>query len=143
MQHSFVALYVHITFAVERRQRLLDSTIRPRAHAYLATVARNLKVDVYAVGGVEDHVHLALAIRSDLQLSTLVRDLKSNSSRFIAETTGRPFAWQRGYAAFSVSPSAMDRVIHYIETQEEHHKRQSTIDELNALLKRYRVRRTG
>ena len=46
------------------------------------------------------------------------------------------FAWQRGYAAFSVSHSNLDGVYQYVASQEEHHRRQSFEDELLSLLKK-------
>ncbi|NQT51193.1 hypothetical protein HQ576_04050 [bacterium] len=49
------------------------------------------------------------------------------------------FAWQAGYAAFSVSESNAHRVVRYIETQDEHHRTRSFEDELLALLARHRV----
>ncbi len=40
----------------------LDPNTRPKLHAYLATVARNAGCEAYRVGGVADHVHLAIRL---------------------------------------------------------------------------------
>jgi putative transposase len=53
--------------------------------------------------------------------------------------TGRDFAWQTGYAAFSVSKSGLEEVRGYIARQEEHHKRMSFKEELIALLKKHEI----
>jgi putative transposase len=45
------------------------------------------------------------------------------------------FGWQKGYSAFSVSQSNVDRVIHYIDTQEEHHRNVTFHDEYVRFLK--------
>ncbi len=51
----------------------------------------------------------------------------------------RRFAWQEGYAAFSVSASALNEVSAYINTQPEHHKKRDFAQEYLALLKKHGV----
>ena len=47
------------------------------------------------------------------------------------------FHWQKGYGAFSVSPSHVPDLITYIENQMEHHKTESFQDEFRRLLRKY------
>ena len=70
-----------------------------------------------------------------------VRDIKANSSRWLRETFPAlgDFAWQRGYAAFTVSESQIDRVYRYIADQEVHHRKRSFENEFKALLKSNRL----
>jgi len=63
-----------------------------------------------------------------------MRDLKKDSTNWVKENFERRFAWQEGYAAFTVSLSATDAVRHYIANQEAHHARSSYVDELRELL---------
>lgn len=49
------------------------------------------------------------------------------------------FAWQDGYAAFSVSQSNVQAVKKYIAGQEEHHRTKSFQEELIEFLKRHEV----
>jgi hypothetical protein len=49
------------------------------------------------------------------------------------------FYWQGGYGMFSVSESNKDKIIKYIDNQQEHHKTMTFQDELRALLRRHRV----
>ena len=92
-----------------------------------------------AVGGTENHVHILLTLPPDLAIADAVRTLKSNSSRFMRESS-RLFAWQEGYAAFTVSASAVDEVRRYIANQEEHHRGRSFREELKILLVRSGVK---
>jgi putative transposase len=69
----------------------------------------------------------------------LLEVVKANSSKWM-KTNGdayRHFCWQDGYAAFSVYPSDIDTVVHYIENQKEHHQSISFKDELRELLKQH------
>jgi putative transposase len=47
-----------------------------------------------------------------------------------------PFAWQRGFGAFSVSASNVDQLRAYIRNQAQHHKTMSFRDEYRELLQR-------
>jgi Transposase IS200 like len=64
--------------------------------------------------------------------------IKSNSSRW-ANDQGNKFAWQQGYAAFSVSSSLVPKVVRYIQSQESHHRKMTFDPELLALLKKHGV----
>jgi REP element-mobilizing transposase RayT len=86
------------------------------------------------VGGVTDHVHLLASLRPTHRIADVLRDLKKDSTNWVKENFDRSFKWQEGYAAFTVSPSAIKAVRRYIENQEEHHRRYSFVDELKELL---------
>ena len=58
------------------------------------------------------------------QLPTSCENSKANSSARLRKSTPG-FAWQDGYAAISVSPTAVKLVTRYIEQQQEHHRRRS------------------
>lgn len=65
-----------------------------------------------------------------------MRDLKKDSTNWVKENLEKSFGWQEGYAAFTVSPSAVDAVRHYIENQDTHHAKHLFVDELRELLRR-------
>jgi len=74
-------------------------------------------------------------------VSYAVRDIKSNSSRWIHETFDnlRGFAWQTGYGAFAVSCSNLNEVKRYIGNQPEHHRVRTFKEEFIAFLKRHDI----
>jgi REP-associated tyrosine transposase len=89
-----------------------------------------------AIGGTADHVHLLIGMKSSHRIDYLVRDIKAHSSEWIHRALGkRTFQWQKGYGAFSVSPSNIERVRRYVLTQEEHHRRVTFQVEYLRLLK--------
>ena len=70
-----------------------------------------------------DHVHLLVGLKATHCLSDFMRELKKASSTWVHDETGlRAFAWQEGYAAFTVSATAREGVKHYIANQAEHHR---------------------
>jgi hypothetical protein len=74
-------------------------------------------------------------------LSDLVRDIKANSSGWINENHCKPskFAWQDGFAAFTVSFSQVERVKAYIRNQKRHHARVDYKAELLTLLAKNQI----
>jgi REP element-mobilizing transposase RayT len=91
------------------------------------------------VGGVENHVHLLARFGRTITQADWVKELKRVSSLWLKEQAIKDFAWQSGYASFSVSQSNLDQVQHYILNQEKHHARTSFQDELRALLTKHEI----
>jgi len=88
------------------------------------------------VGGVDDHVHILASLRPVHCIADVMRDMKKDSTNWVKQNFEGRFAWQEGYAAFTVSPSATDSVRDYIANQEVHHRKYSFVDELKELLER-------
>jgi REP element-mobilizing transposase RayT len=141
MARSLSFLLVHVVFSTKDRAPLLDEAVRPELYAYLATVVRNDECECFRVGGVADHVHLAIRMNRQANVAGLVAEMKASSSKWLKSRSPRlaEFAWQRGYGAFSVGPADLKALIRYIDTQESHHAKQNFQDELRVFLKRYGI----
>jgi len=141
MPQSLSFLLVHLIFSTKDRAPNLNLSVRPNLHAYLATVARNTNCECFRVGGVADHVHLAIRLSRTTTIAQLVEELKTSSSKWLkTQAPGlKHFAWQHGYGAFSVGPSDLEALASYIDAQEEHHRHLSFQEEYRAFLKRYGI----
>ena len=142
MPQSLAQIYVHLVFSTKERQPLLlNGGFRKRTHAYLAGVCKEHESPAVVIGGVADHVHILSRLGRTIDLATLVRELKRDSSKWIKENDPRlrGFHWQAGYGAFSVSPSHVDALVRYIENQEEHHRAVTFQDEFRRICKKYGV----
>jgi putative transposase len=135
MAHKYPNILIHLVFSTKERRDLIPDDLRPVLWKYLAGIGRNHKIPVVAAGGTANHVHLLIALPSDVTVAKAVQVLKANSSRWIGEH-GIAFAWQEGYGAFSVSASHASVVGDYIERQPQHHARRSYEDEFVALLRK-------
>ena len=62
MPQSLSQVIIHVVFSTKDRYRWLDDTIASRMHAYLATICRDCSSEAYRVGGMPDHVHLAVRL---------------------------------------------------------------------------------
>lgn len=134
-------LYHIVSSTKERRPLLQNDQFREHVWAYMAGVARNLDGFAIRIGGYYDHAHLLVRIPAKTAVSDFVGKLKANTSKHINETRDAvlKFNWQDGYGAFTVSPSQQDSVVAYIDSQMEHHRKQSFQDEFLAILKRHEV----
>ena len=113
MSQSLSKVILHIIFSTKNREPWLNSEVRPRVHAYLATVCRDLGAELVRVGGVSDHVHIVTTLPRTLSQAQLIEQIKKASSKWIKtlDSRYRGFFWQRGYGAFSVSPSQLEAVL--------------------------------
>ena len=118
-----------------------DKTVRDDIHAYLGGVSKTLECPPIIVGGVEDHVHLLCRFARTITQADWVKELKRISNIWLQER-GREydgFAWQGGYADFSVSQSNLEQVREYIANQQEHHHKMTFQEELRALLRKHEI----
>jgi putative transposase len=135
MPSTYTSLHYHMIFSTKERQPWIVKEWRERLHSYLGGIVKGLSGVPLAVGGVEDHVHLLVGLKASHRIDYFLRDLKADSSPWIHDVIDRKlFSWQRGYAAFSVSPTNLEDLKRYIFRQEEHHKRQTFTEELIELL---------
>jgi hypothetical protein len=87
------------------------------------------------------HVHVVTTLPRTLSQAELIEQIKKPSSKWIKAFGARyrGFSWQRGYAAFSVSPSQLEAVLQYVQRQEEHHRTHTFQDEYRELLRRHNI----
>lgn len=141
MPQSLSKVILHIIFSTKNREPWLDPSVRPRMHAYLATICHNIEADLVRIGGVADHVHIVTTLPRTLSQAELIERLKKGSSKWIkaVDVRYRGFFWQRGYGAFSVSPSQLDSVLKYVNDQQGHHRTRTFQEEYRDLLHKHRV----
>ena len=141
MPQSFSNTNIHIIFGTKYRQQFIDNKIESQLFEYIGQVVNNLNCQNIIVGGYRDHVHILCKLYRPLSQSTLVKEIKANSSLWM-KTQGiqyENFYWQDGYAVFSVSQSDLERVITYIQNQREHHQKQTFQKEYLKFLEEHRI----
>jgi putative transposase len=143
MADSFSQLYIQIVFSVARREKHVRPEYQQELNKYITGIVQNKGHKMLAINGMPEHIHIFVGLNPAVAISTLVADIKKNSSAWINHEKRwfpQRFSWQKGYAAFSYSRSAIKNVIRYIENQQEHHKRRSFEEEYIAFLKAFDVK---
>ena len=141
MANTYTQLYFHVVFSVKGRQKLIAKKWKDELYKYITGIITNKHQKLLAINGVEDHIHILIGTKPTCNLSDLVRDIKSNSSKWVNELnlTQKKFQWQSGFGAFTLGHSQLGTIINYIERQEEHHRSKSLNEEYIAFLKSYEV----
>ena len=141
MPQSLSNILIHLIWSTKGRHPWLQPVIREKTHAFLAGAVRKCDCEAYRVGGVVDHVHLAVRLSRNLSVADLVKEIKTASSKWIKtlDASLTEFSWQKGYGVFSLGISQKDALLLYIENQEEHHRTQTFQDECRTFLATYGV----
>ncbi|MCH6234216.1 IS200/IS605 family transposase [Cognataquiflexum rubidum] len=139
---TYTQIIFHIVFSTKHRKPVLLQTEKKRLFAYIHQLLTNKNCHLYRVNGMEEHIHILTHIHPTLSVAALIKDIKLASSDFINREGIFPNfnGWQDGYSAFSESIKAKDRLMNYIKTQEEHHKKVSFLEEYQAFLEEYEIK---
>lgn len=141
MANTYTSLFYHFVFSTKNRQKWISKEIENRVWSYVGGIARKNKCAALQIGGIEDHLHALILSSPVYAPSQIGQFLKGESSKWIHEEFQdlRGFGWQDGYAAFSVSKSAVPKVVEYIKHQRKHHRRKIFEDEYVDLLKLHEI----
>ena len=127
---TFYSLHYHVVFSTKQRRPLIHPAWRAQLHAYMGGTTHGLEGVPECVGGVDDHVHLLVSLKTTSIMADWVRELKKASSTWASEHHEPLFSWQDGYSVFTLSWTHVPDVRKYIENQESHHAKTSFMDEL-------------
>ena len=116
--------------------------IQTRLYEYIGGIVRGEDGILIAIGGMPDHVHLLATFHPTTCVADILRRIKANSSKWVHESFRgmRAFAWQSGYAAFTVNQSIVGDVEAYVLNQQTHHAKLSFEEEFLAILQRHGIR---
>jgi putative transposase len=142
MANTFTQIHIQAIFAVQNRVSLISDKWKERLYQYITGIIQNNGHKLLIINGMPDHIHILFGMRPIQSLSDLMQDIKGDSSRWINETklTDGKFSWQEGYGAFSYSKSQLSAIADYIEKQEQHHRRNTFVEEYIKLLNDFDVK---
>jgi putative transposase len=138
---SYTNLNYHIVYSTKDRRPFIQPDLLPQLVKYTGGVIRKLSDQMLDANGPEDHFHIITILPPTIAVSECIQKIKAGTSSWIHKSfpQHQDFGWQDGYAAFSVSHSAVPKVLEYIRNQQEHHKKMTYTEELIALLKRHNI----
>ncbi|MCB0846808.1 MAG: IS200/IS605 family transposase [Bacteroidetes bacterium] len=141
MSNTYTQIHIHVVFAVQNRQSLIQSEWKDRFYSYISGIIQNHGHKVLQINGMPDHIHILIGMRPDQSLSSLLQQAKRDSSKWLNKENlirGK-FSWQSGYGAFSIAKSDIPIVVQYILKQEEHHCKKTFIEEYIEILDDFEV----
>jgi putative transposase len=138
---TYTQIIYQIVFGTKFREPTLSADNREELFKYISGILEEKKCHLYRINGVEDHIHIVTYLHPTVALSSLVKDIKVASSKYIKEKgLFKKFrGWQEGYGAFTYTMKEKDRLIEYVKNQEEHHRKKGFREEYQDLLKEHGV----
>jgi REP-associated tyrosine transposase len=137
--HSYSRCWIHLIWGTLDRAKVLNKAAAKRVSRHLHEYAKGKGAYMKINYVNADHVHVLVDVPTALSIEELMQLLKGNSSHWINshDIVAGKFAWGRGYGAFSVSQSNVNRVARYIADQEEHHRVRTFAEELREFIDRH------
>jgi REP element-mobilizing transposase RayT len=119
-------------WTTKERTPLLTAEIEPIVYSLLRSKATQLEAQVFALDGIEDHVHMVVSIPAKLAVARFVGQVKAVSSALLnkAHPNRPPFFWQEEYGAFTLDLKRLPNHVTYVQHQKEHHQHGTTIPAL-------------
>lgn len=116
-------LFYHFVWSTKYRAPSIEPEWESNLYNVIVAKCKVLESQVWAIGGVQDHIHLALSIPPKYALADIVQQIKGNSSHFINHviTPNYIFAWQTEYSVHSFGRKQLQWVIRYVQNQKDHH----------------------
>ena len=141
MSHSASKIWIHAIWTTKEKRSLISPEIELLLFSVLAKLLDELGCPSRIISGMSDHVHCLFLLNPQRSVADVVKHLKGSSSHFVnfENLVEEKFSWQKGYLAFSVSDSGLEKVVEYIKFQKEYHQNRSFEMEHNELLRMHGV----
>jgi REP element-mobilizing transposase RayT len=119
----YLKLYYHIVWTTWKREPMLASGNCRAIYSAIREKTEKLNGIVFALNGMEDHVHLVTTMPATLSLAEFVRQIKGFSAYIATHLPDHDpvFQWQSEYGALTVSETHLESVVAYVDRQQEHH----------------------
>ncbi len=132
-RNVYAEIHLHVTWHTKRNDAVIVDDIKQRLYQYLSRrIAEAEEVSLRAIGGVADHVHLAVTVPPTLHVSEWIGQLKGASGHYINHriVNRKLLEWQAGYGVVSFGTKDLPWVVDYIRNQKRHHARGTAHDRL-------------
>ncbi len=124
MSKIFHKLYYHVVWRTKKNQPLITPEIEKVLYPFLVNKSKRFDCIIHAIGGVENHIHLAISIQPSESTSDIIGKLKGSSAYFLNKELQitEHFSWQNGFGILTFAERDLPKIIHYINNQKEHHR---------------------
>ena len=139
MPHSLNKIWIHAIWSSKERMPLIHSSVENKIHQFITEQFREQGCPVRIINGMPDHMHCLFMLSPQKSIADIIKQIKGSSSHYINQNNliDDKFAWQTGYAAYSVSESVVEKVYEYIKNQKQHHAKKTFQQEYDEFIKLY------
>jgi putative transposase len=119
----YYKLFYHIVWGTKNREQIILPDFEAELYRVMAAKVIEIGGIVHAIGGVTDHIHLAVTIPPKHALAKVIGEIKGNSSHAVNHVIkpGHNFYWQEEYGVLSFGEKTLPAIVRYIQNQRQHH----------------------
>lgn len=126
LHHCTFLLTYHLVLTTKYRRKVITKEMLDRLQEIFSETLEKWNCRLIEFNGERDHVHLLLSAAPNLQLSVLVNNLKTVSSRLIRrdfkeivnKVYWEPVFWHRSYCIVTAGGAPLEIIKRYIENQD-------------------------
>ena len=139
--HSYSKVWLHLIWSTHNKDKILSKKNREMLSDFLYKYAEEKEIYMKINYVNAEHVHTLIDLPTTLSIEECLKLLKGSSSHYVNQNrlVNTKFRWARGYGAFSVSESNVQKVVDYIKNQEEHHRVKTFTEEYELFMKKYGI----
>jgi putative transposase len=125
LNHCVFSLHFHLVLVTKYRRKVITNEMLERLRAIFEETLEKWHSELIEFNGEEDHIHLHFRTTPTIQLSKLVNNLKTVSSRLIRRDFRKhvnrfyrkPVFWHRSYCLITTGGATIEILRKYIEEQ--------------------------
>jgi putative transposase len=119
------SLNIHLVLVTKSRRQVITAEVLQRLKEIFEATCAKWRCTLKEFNGEVDHVHLVISFPPDVQVSTLVGNLKTVSSRlirkeftdWISQFYKKPVFWSGAYFVASCGGVTLEHLKNYVENQ--------------------------
>jgi len=137
----FSDLVYHVVVVTSQRRPFLVPPLSNDLTRHVSSILRDHGGELIEAAALPDHLHLLLRLGTEHSLAAAIALVKTTSAaRLRRAANGGGFAWQPGFAAFTVGAGELVGAIHGLRGQDRRHRNHTLTHELLGLAQHHRVR---
>jgi putative transposase len=137
-RNYYSEIHLHLVWRTKGSAPLLTPQVEAAAHhAIRGRLINTPGAFVHEVGGIEDHVHVAVTVAPTILVSELIGQLKGASAHEVNQKLGggrKVLEWQTGYGVVSFGTKDLAWVTAYVRNQRQHHASGRVYDRLERVM---------
>lgn len=127
-RHATYKLQYHLVVVTKYRHKVINKDINRRLKEIAYSIfEESWKCEIIEIESEKDHLHIAFESSPQIQLSKLINNFKTVSSRYIRKEFKeylkpfywKPFFWSPSYCLLSVGGATIDIIKEYIQNQDK------------------------
>lgn len=140
--HSYSKVWIHLIWSTLNKEKVIDKNSAIKISDFISNYCKSKSIYLKTIFINPEHVHALLDLPTNISIEDLAKLLKGSSSHWVNKERiiNSKFNWAKGYGVFSVSQSNLDKVVKYIQNQEEHHRLKSFTEEYQEFIEKYGMR---